>query len=84
MYPEHQFEMLIKIQAVSFSAIDLNLYLDTHPCDQEALGHYNALCEQLACLKAAYEQIYGPLMSFGEAPSPYPWRWVQEPWPWQI
>lgn len=84
MCPEHQFEMLLKIQAVSFSAIDLNLYLDTHPCDQEALGHYNALCEQLACLKAAYEQIYGPLMSFGESPSPYPWRWVQEPWPWQI
>lgn len=84
MYFEHQRCLLRKIQELSFSAIDLNLYLDTHPTDEAALGHYNALSEQLACAKAAYEQIYGPLMAFGETPSPFPWRWVQEPWPWEI
>lgn len=84
MHYEHQMQLLEKIQAISFSAVDLTLYLDTHPTDQQALGHYNALCEQLACAKAVYEQIYGPLMPFGETPSQYPWRWVQEPWPWEM
>ncbi len=84
MYYEHQMCLLEKIQALGFSAIDLNLYLDTHPTDEAALGHDNALCEQLSCVKAEYEHIYGPLMPYGEAASQYPWRWVQEPWPWEM
>jgi spore coat protein JB len=76
--------MLKTIQELSFTAIDLNLYLDTHPGDPSALGHYNAISQQLACEKAVYEQIYGPLMAYGETPSQYPWRWVKGPWPWEI
>ena len=30
---EHQAAMLAKIQELEFVALDLNLYLDTHPCD---------------------------------------------------
>jgi spore coat protein JB len=81
---EHQACMLEKIQELSFTAVDLNLYLDNNPTDQNALGHYNAVCHQLDCAKKAYEQIYGPLMNFGESPSQFPWRWVQGPWPWEI
>jgi spore coat protein JB len=84
MNVECQLEMLRPVQELSFTAVDLNLYLDTHPNDPNALGHYNAICQQLACAKAAYERIYGPLMSFGETPSQFPWRWINGPWPWEI
>ena len=32
---------LLELQQLSFSLVDLNLYLDTHPHDTEALAYYN-------------------------------------------
>jgi spore coat protein JB len=84
MNDEYQACMLKKVQELGFVAIELTLYLDTHPGDQNALGQYNAVSQQLACAKAAYEQVFGPLMPFGESPSQFPWRWIQSPWPWEM
>lgn len=84
MNVKHQLCMLKTIQELSFTAVDLTLYLDTHPDDPNALGHYNAISQQLECAKKAYEEIYGPLMPFGESPSQFPWRWIRGPWPWEI
>lgn len=79
-----QVSMLKKIMEIEFTCIDLNLYLDTHPNDQKALQDYNYHSEQLKTLKHQYEQCYGPLMPFGCSPSQYPWKWVNDPWPWEI
>lgn len=76
--------MLLQIQELEFAAIDLNLYLDTHPTDKKALHHYNCLTQKLKVLKNEYQRIYGPLVNFGFAPSQYPWRWINDPWPWEI
>lgn len=76
--------MLIKIMAEEFTAVEFNLYLDTHPHDAKALAAYNKTVDKLKRLKKEYEKIYGPLTNFGYAKSKYPWRWVEEPWPWQI
>lgn len=76
--------LLKKIMEIEFTCIDLNLYLDTHPDDQKALQDYNCCSEQLKMLKHQYEQYYGPLMPFGCSPSQYPWKWADEPWPWEI
>jgi spore coat protein JB len=76
--------MLKNIQKVEFACIDLNLYLDTHPSDQKALMDYNTYTLQLNTLKRQYENIYGPLANFGSSPSQYPWRWIEDPWPWEI
>jgi spore coat protein JB len=70
--------------AEEFTAVELNLFLDTHPDDERALNDYNETVERLRELKAAYENQFGPLTNFGYATSEYPWRWVDEPWPWQI
>jgi spore coat protein JB len=70
--------------AEEFTAVELNLFLDTHPDDERALNDYNETVERLKELKAAYENQFGPLTNFGYATSEYPWRWVDEPWPWQI
>tara|TARA_B100000965_G_C19338610_1_gene646342 strand:- start:407 stop:670 length:264 start_codon:yes stop_codon:yes gene_type:complete len=77
-------DLLKKIQEIEFAALDLNLYLDTHPDSMEALMEYNKCATQLAQFKKMYEMKYGPLMNFGFSPSQYPWKWVDEPWPWEV
>lgn len=76
--------LLLKIQELEFTAVDLNLYLDNHPMNKQALIDYNKITQQLNECKMAYEAKYGPLTNFGYAPSQYPWRWVAEPWPWEM
>jgi spore coat protein JB len=80
----NQISLLKKIMEIEFTCIDLNLYLDTHPEDQKALQDYNYYSNQLSMLKQQYEQFYGPLMVFGHFQSQYPWKWVDDPWPWEI
>ncbi|ABR49776.1 spore coat peptide assembly protein cotJB [Alkaliphilus metalliredigens QYMF] len=75
--------LLTCIQEVEFAALELNLYLDTHRCDQKALARYNHLHQQLMALKKQYEMAHGPLLNFGFSPSRYPWQWVEGPWPWE-
>lgn len=77
-------DLLRKIQELEFAVIDLNLYLDTHPENQRALMDYNMFTSELIRLKRMYEMKYGPFTNFGYAPSQYPWRWIEDPWPWEI
>lgn len=79
-----QKEMLKRIMAEQFTAVELNLYLDTHPHDKKALHFYNETVERLDCLKENYTDEFGPLTNFGFCPSRYPWQWIEEPWPWEI
>ena len=76
-------ELLDQIRAIQFMTVDLNLYLDTHPNDCRAMNEYNYYVRQLQSLKREYEMQYGPLMNFGHSLSPCPWRWIEEPWPWE-
>jgi len=79
-----QLQMLLEIQRLQFTAIDLNLYLDTHPDDQQALNLYNSVVPQLKQCIESYEMVYGPLMHFGLATSQCPWQWICSPWPWEM
>ncbi len=76
--------MLKEIQELEFVAVELNLYLDTHPEEREPLMEYNKVVDRLMHLKKMYEQRYGPLYHFGLSPSAYPWQWIQSPWPWEM
>lgn len=77
-------ELLKRIQELEFAAVDLNLFLDNNPHHKQALSDYNRFTEQLMELKRIYESKHGPLCNFGSAPSQHPWKWVEEPWPWEI
>lgn len=81
---QHQVAMLKEMMKYNFAAVELNLYLDTHPADQKALADYNYFVQKYNTLKAHYEACYGPLLNLGHSCSQYPWRWVDEPWPWEI
>ncbi len=74
--------MLRQIQAIQFAAIELHLYLNTHPRDQRALEEYNELVCKLEQLEAEYTERYGMLYMLQQ--SGFPWEWNREPWPWDI
>lgn len=77
-------QMLMRIQELQFTAIELNLYLDTQPDDQRALDLYNSVVPQLKKCIENYERYCGPLFHFGLATSQLPWSWINSPWPWEM
>lgn len=76
-------KLLRKIQELQFACIDLNLYLDNFPNNQQALMDYNMFTQDLQNHIRMYEMKYGPFRNFGSSPSQYPWAWINEPWPWE-
>ncbi len=78
----NRIELLRKISALDFYIIDLGLYLNTHPCDNEAIALYNEHVEQANMLKKEYTDAYGMLLANSSA-SKCPWQWIENPWPWQ-
>jgi spore coat protein JB len=77
-------ELLEQLQAIDFVLIELNLYLDTHPHDAQAIEQYNDQAEQRWAIAQEFEALYGPLIHFGHSYSGYPWQWNNVPWPWQV
>lgn len=65
-------EIILKIQELSFACVDLNLYLDTHPDDANAVNMYNSFSKQLNEAIRNYECKYGPLTNFGYGKSGCP------------
>lgn len=74
--------MLAQWQQYNFALVDLNLYLDTHPNDQEALNLFNKYQNIKKQIADKYEKKYGPLTISGEI-SNSSWNWVDNPWPWE-
>ncbi len=75
-------QMLKDIGIVDFTVIDLALYLDTHPCDCDAMeyfNHYNRIRTQL---KKEFSRTYYPLL-LDYAESNQEWRWGDAPLPWE-
>lgn len=74
--------MLQQVNQAGFAMVDANLYLDTHPCDTEAIAYYNEMREAYRSVKEAFEAHFGPLRASGNADTAY-WSWVSDPWPWE-
>ena len=75
-------DMLRKVQAAEFAAYDLMLYLDTHPCCQEALSLFKEKCAVAKKLKSDFEAAFGPLTACASSEST-PWQWIKNPWTWE-
>lgn len=78
----NQNELMQKIMEYGFAIIDLGLYLDTHPQDQEALSTYSSLKEHCHSLSVEYSRRFGPL-NFKQVTSDNYWTWISTPWPWE-
>lgn len=83
-FPKEFYELLEELQAVDFVLVELTLYLDTHPRDQQAVQQYNEYAKRGKALRKQVESYYGPLLQYGKSYAGYPWNWDDAPWPWQI
>lgn len=77
-------EQLLKwIAYTKFACVDASLYLDTHPCDMEALSYFQEYNRLYNEAMDEYAKAYGPLtISHARHCDTY-WDWVNQPWPWQ-
>lgn len=82
--PESYYELLFEIQSVDFVLVELNLYLDTHPDDANAINQFNLYSMKSRELKDQFEAQFGPLQNFGNSYTGFPWSWAKSPWPWQV
>ena len=73
-------ELMKLIMQNKFAINDMALYLDTHPCDNNALRCHNEFVRKYKEYKEMYERKYGPLSIETEMDS---WQWVEDPWPWE-
>ena len=77
-----QAEMLTSIDALGFSMIDLNLYLDIYPNDTNMINLYNQYRTEKNNLTKEYESKYGPITLNSNSLNATPWAWDNMPWPW--
>ena len=76
-------QLMSEIQAYGFALTDLNLYLDLHKDDKQALGLYRRYLNEYKNAKNNYENKYGPINITSNVLGNYPWSWVEGPWPWE-
>ena len=77
-----RWKMLEWVQALCFVVVDMELYLDTHPCDEKAIAYYKEAVENYKKAKKQYEQEYGPLVATSSMDCDR-WEWADTPLPWE-
>ncbi|MDD2489705.1 MAG: spore coat protein CotJB [Bacilli bacterium] len=83
--PINQRESLLnKVREYDFALVELDLFLDNHPNDQEKIQLYNQYLKQSKQARQEYEQRYGPLSLNSDWLNTYPWGWLTPPWPWEV
>ena len=67
---------------LGFCAVDMMLYLDTHPDDEEALNYFNQCNTLYNAAKQSYQEQFGLLNAFSEQER-FSWDWNTAPMPWE-
>lgn len=75
-------QLLNNIGVISFTLIELGLYLDTHPHDRNALDYYNHYVKIKKQLCQEFSKKYYPLV-LDEAENNNVWSWGEAPLPWE-
>lgn len=70
-----------KCQQIAFAMWELRLYLNTHPCDQEALAMLRQLQEN--CCEPNYATTFLEEVCCTDGTRNPTWRWKNDPWPWE-
>ena len=72
--------MLRRISTLDFAIYELNLFMDTHPNNQDINMRINDYKEKSNALREQYQAKYGPLTSRNMEENR--WGWISDPWPW--
>ena len=75
--------LLKRLTMLDFMAVDMQLFLDTHPDDTNAIAKYNSIIREADNLRAQYEKSVGPLFSLRSYSPTENFQWVDNPWPWE-
>lgn len=78
---DEQTTLMEQIMAYDFVLYDLQLFLDTHPSDANALRDYKMALDQSENIKRQYQSKFGPLTP-RYLPNTTCWQWINDPWPW--
>ena len=81
MVSKHELDK--QIMAGRFALYDLGLYLDSHPCDSQALQLRAMYMEKKKKLINEYEQCYGAYVITQSDVQDCWTEWVSGPWPWE-
>ncbi len=72
---------LYNVMQYAFAITDMNLYLDTHPDDKNALRYLEELINEEMEAKKEYMKSYGPLMVNKTKGDEF--KWIDSPWSWE-
>lgn len=75
-------KLMCAIQMYDFYLYELNLYLDTHPDDKEALALFKEYNAKRETAYKAYNEKYGPITAVQSTGGDC-FTWVDAPWPWE-
>ena len=73
---------MTELQSLNFAIQELQLYLDTHRDDREALEILRTYQQMYRSCREQYEAKYGPLNQISAHDSDE-FRWLDDPWPWE-
>ena len=76
-------EALLNLNQICFVMHELNLYLDVHPEDNNALNMFVNYENTYNNLLRDYEQKYGPI-NVNSVPNTTPFSWVNTNFPWEV
>lgn len=82
-YNMNQNQLMDWINQVSFVLNDVNLYLDTHPCDMEALEYFKHFHNLRKEALKEYADRFTPLTIDSASDCQEKWEWVYGKWPWE-
>ncbi len=74
-------KLFLEFSQMDFAAHELNLYLDLHPDDKNALTLFNEYRKKANSLLDKYESMYGPLTINSDALNKSPFLWEEENFP---
>lgn len=75
-------ELLHQVDMAGFLLDDAVLFLDTHPCDPDAMKFYQEARARYHEAVETYTAEVGPLFMF-DVPCDSTFTWVDDPWPWE-
>ena len=73
-------QMMRALSEALFYAQDLKLYLDTHPCDTNALRMFREAVRRAKSLAAGFEEKFYPLTDYSAGEDDN-WDWLCGIWP---
>ncbi|MGN8630310.1 spore coat protein CotJB [Blautia sp. HCP3S3_G3] len=80
----NQKQLLQEINEVSFAVNDIHLFLDTHPCDKQAMDFFKTVASRRRELMTLYAREFGPLtVDDALETDSDTWKWMEQPFPWE-